>query len=236
MMQPLITTACAALQIRSSLPATESRVKLILDQAFPEIEPQEVITVVSPEHFENAIELAHSFLAKYRQTPHVLFLLIDLVLLDADVTAVAEGPRNPRKSLAWRPSRDTFQDLFSYYGEALKSGSYRLHFGDKCLYSIRLLLQLWNILDGNVIVVFNAGRIRMSTVDLAELSARLGREGVSWLYTEEDEREGGQSFLNSLRISYNRAAGAFPESETRRSDRVSSRRISPSAVKRPGAD
>ena len=75
------------------------------------------------------------------------------------------------------------------------------------MHSIQLLQQLWNVLDRKVIVVFNAGRIGIRGQDLAALAARLGREGVSWIYTEEDEEEGGQSFVNSLRVSYDRVAG-----------------------------
>ena len=194
--------SCAALQIKSAIPASESNVKVLIDRAFGEVCPQKVITVAAAEHIDDVVVFAQSFLAARRKTSKVLFLIVDLILVNADMNATLGRKSAAGENLVWGSSGTTFHDFFSYYGELRKRGSYRLSFGDKCLYSVRLLQLLWRVLDRRVIVIFNAGHIRIGSLDLAALSARLATEGVAWLYTEEDERQGGRSFTNYLRLLY----------------------------------
>jgi hypothetical protein len=115
MTRPQSTRVCAALQIRSSIPATESHVKLYLDRAFPEIALQEVITIASPRQFDHAVQVAQSFIARRSQRTRIVFLIVDLVLLDADINAVSgRGRERRRETLTWTPSRHAFQEIFSY--------------------------------------------------------------------------------------------------------------------------
>jgi hypothetical protein len=208
MKPPSNVNACAAIRIKSGLPVSESHVKELIDQAFADVKPQKVITVTTPRHVAGAVASAQSFLSEHRDGPRVLFLIVDLILFDADLAAVVEEQSGKSGVEAWRPGAAALQDRFSYYGELPKKGRYRLSFGRTCLYSVRILQLLWKVLDRRVIVIFNAGNLRIDSLDLAVLSARLASEGVSWIYTQEDERYGGASFISCLRLLCRNATGA----------------------------
>lgn len=201
--------ACSALQIKSEISANTSNLKAIIDNAFNDVMPQRVLTVTAPEQVPAAVSAVCEFLKQRRESSQVAFLILDLFLLPSELKTLArEGP-GPAAPLAWTPDTTEFQELLCSYGE-VEEGTSEQHFSNGCLWSLRILHSLWRFLDPSIIVIFNAGSIRIAGRDLARVGARLVNEGVAWLYTQEDE-EAGECFVNYLHVLRERAERTLPQ-------------------------
>ena len=204
---------CGALQIKSAIGGNTGKVKEIIDSAFEDIMPQRVLTVAAQEQVPAALSTVSEFLKERRESSQVAFLILDLFLVPSELRLLEREAPNPGSPLAWAPDAAQFRDFLCPYGEVQGEAS-ELHFGTRCLWSLRILHSLWRFLDPSIIVIFNAGSIRITDGDLARISSRLVHEGVAWLYTEQDE-EAGTRFVNYLRLLRQRAARTLQQSSVR---------------------
>jgi hypothetical protein len=185
-------------------------VKSIIDGAFDDVMPQRIFTVTAPEQVPAALTKARDFLKKRRESSQVVFLILDLFLLPSELKDLEQETVNdPRSPLTWMPSTEQVQELLCPYG-LVQEETPEQRSGRRCLWSLRILHSLWRLLDPSIIVIFNAGAIRITDHDLSRVGARLVDEGVAWLYTNQDEGA-GQGFINYLRVLRERAERTLPQ-------------------------
>jgi hypothetical protein len=196
---------CGALYIKSSIAVNASKVKAIIDSTFDDVMSQRVLTLATPEQVPAALSTVSEFLKARRHFSQVTFLIFDLFLFPSDLKALEREEGSDTARLA---ETAQLRDFLCSYGEAQGVGS----IGNKCLWSLRILHSLWRSLDPSIILIFNAGSIRIMDRDLARINARLVNEGVAWLYTKQDEAAPG--FVNYLRLLRERAGQTLQYSGT----------------------
>lgn len=200
---------CSAVEIKSAISANTSALKAIIDSAFRDVAPQRVLNVTAAEQVPAALSVVSKFLKDRRESSQVVFLILDLFLLPSELRDLERKLADPAAPLTWTPDTTQLRELLCSYGE-VQEGASDQHFGSRCLWSLRILHSLWRLIDPSIIVIFNAGSIRITGPDLARVGARLVKQGVAWLYTKQDE-EAGDHFVNYLRVLRDRAEGTLPQ-------------------------